>query len=109
MFMTDHEIAYSYKTARSRAAQVTVLAELNGVPISDMQEKLVSLGFREAAHMKKRHGGRPQVVDPTHLKELYSQGLTDAEIALKMGVRQNTVTCWRKRTGLTGGRASDET
>lgn len=109
MTMDDAEIAHSYRNAKIRIDQIKVLAELNDVPAEVIRAKLVSLGFPDAAKTRKRCGGRPQVVDPTHLKELYSQGLTDAEIASKMGVKRNTVSCWRQRTGLTGGRSAYET
>ena len=40
MQMTDDEIRTSYVQAKDKAAQVTVLADLNVVPVLDMEQKL---------------------------------------------------------------------
>lgn len=45
--MTDEEIRRSYLRAKSRSTQVRILAELNAVDVSAMQNKLVELGLME--------------------------------------------------------------
>lgn len=45
--MTDEEIRRSYLRAKGRGTQVRILAELNAVDISAMQNKLVELGLME--------------------------------------------------------------
>lgn len=45
--MTDEEIRRSYLRAKGRSAQVRILAELNAVDVSAMQEKLIELGLME--------------------------------------------------------------
>lgn len=47
MYMSDAEIATGYRTAKNKAKQVGVLAELNAVPRRTMEEKLVELGLME--------------------------------------------------------------
>lgn len=43
--MTDEEIRRSYLRAKGRGTQVRILAELNAVDVSAMQEKLIELGL----------------------------------------------------------------
>lgn len=45
--MTDEEIRRSFLRAKSRSTQVRILAELNAVDVSAMQNKLVELGLME--------------------------------------------------------------
>lgn len=45
--MTDEEIRRSYLRAKGRGTQVRILAELNAVDISAMQNKLIELGLME--------------------------------------------------------------
>lgn len=44
--------------------------------------------------------GRPFLIDEVRAKELWDQGLTDAEIAEQLGMHKNTVFLWRKRNGI---------
>ena len=52
MYMSDAEIATGYRTAKNKAKQVGVLAELNAVSHKAMEDKLVELGL-----MEKKRGG----------------------------------------------------
>ena len=45
--MTDEEIRRSYLRAKGRSTQVRILAELNAVDVSAMQNKLIELGLME--------------------------------------------------------------
>ena len=47
MHMSDTEIAVGYRTAKNKAKQIGVLAELNAVSHKTMEEKLVELGLLE--------------------------------------------------------------
>ena len=47
MHMSDAEISAGYRTAKNKAAQVQILADLNAVPREAMEEKLRELGLLE--------------------------------------------------------------
>ena len=47
MHMSDAEISTGYRTAKNKAAQVQILADLNAVPREAMEEKLQELGLLE--------------------------------------------------------------
>ena len=47
MYMSDAEIAAGYRTAKNKAKQIGVLAELNAVSRKTMEEKLAELGLLE--------------------------------------------------------------
>lgn len=87
MQMTDDEIRTSYVQAKDKAAQVTVLADLNVVPVSDMEQKLVELGLMEISF------------DYVRCAQLYAEGKTDLEIAEMMGQPKTRVVKWRKSKG----------
>ena len=52
--MTDEEIRRSYLRAKGRSTQVRILAELNAVDVSAMQDKLIELGLMEKPKPVKR-------------------------------------------------------
>lgn len=47
MYMSDAEIATGYRTAKNKAKQIGVLAELNAVSRRTMEEKLLELGLMD--------------------------------------------------------------
>lgn len=52
--MTDEEIRRSYLRAKGRGTQVRILAELNAVDVSTMQNKLIELGLMEKPRPVRR-------------------------------------------------------
>lgn len=72
--MTDEEIRRSYLRAKGRGAQVRILAELNAVDVSAMQNKLVELGLMEKPKPVRRKPApavrsTAEPVAPTELRE----------------------------------------
>ena len=103
MFMSDAEIATGYRTAKNKAKQVGVLAELNAVSHKAMEEKLVELGL-----MEKTGGGEPLPApapeaasfDEIRARELYAEGRDDLAISEMLGVSKAVFAKWRKGQGL---------
>lgn len=77
--MTDEEIRRSYLRAKGRSTQVRILAELNAVDVSAMQNKLIELGLMEKPKPVRRPTPTPapapaakptaEPVAPTELRE----------------------------------------
>lgn len=71
--MTDEEIRRSYLRAKGRGTQVRILAELNAVDVSAMQDKLIELGLMEKPAPVRRPTPTPtptaEPVAPTELRE----------------------------------------
>lgn len=105
MYMSDVEISTGYRTAKNKAAQVQILADLNGVPREAMEEKLRELGL-----MEKTGGGEPLPAptpvpkaapfDENQAKELYAEGRDDLAISEMLGVSKAVFSKWRKGQGL---------
>ena len=95
MQMTDAEILSSYKGAKDPKAQITVLADLNGVCKAEMAQKLRELGV----HIPEAKP-RPSAMDELRAAELYRAGACDLDIAEQLGCKKTQVTEWRKRSGL---------
>ena len=95
MQMTDAEILSSYKGAKDPKAQITVLADLNGVCKAEMAQKLRELGV----HIPEPKP-RPSAMDELRAAELYRAGACDLDIAEQLGCKKTQVTEWRKRSGL---------
>ena len=104
MYMSDNEIAYSYRMARVRSLQIPILAQLNAVDVETMKNKLISLGFPEVAVKKKKPSGRPHIVDTVRLKELCSEGMSDDLIAQKLGVTKKTIERRKKEERILTGK-----
>lgn len=102
MYMSDAEIATGYRTAKNKAKQIGVLAELNAVSRRTMEEKLVELGLME------KTGGEPLPAptteaapfDETRARELYAEGRNDLAISEMLGVSKAVFSKWRKAQGL---------
>lgn len=100
--MSDHEILYEYTHAANRAAQVSILADLNAVSEAEMREKLQALGAADLPPVKR---GKPQIrrkvgLDECRAMELYNEGLCDLDMAETLGVSRKTVADWRKKNAL---------
>lgn len=103
MYMSDVEISTGYRTAKNKAAQVQILADLNGVPREAMEEKLRELGL-----MEKTGGGEPLPApapeaasfDEARARKLYAEGRDDLAISEMLGVSMAVFSEWRKGQGL---------
>lgn len=88
MYMSDTEIATGYRTAKNKAKQVGVLAELNAVSHKAMEDKLVELGL-----MEKKRGG----VSPSHSRRrrpLPSTRLGPGSSTPRAGTTWRSLRCW---------------
>lgn len=79
MQMSDDEIKVSYQQAKNQAAQVDILAALNGIGRSAMAAKLESLGVTVPPRSAKRP--RTFTFEAVRALELYHGGQSDLEIA----------------------------
>lgn len=85
--MTDEEIRRSYLRAKGRSTQVRILAELNAVDVSAMQNKLVELGLMERPKPVRR---KPAPVRcPTPAPAAKPTGEPVAPTDLREGERRN--------------------
>lgn len=88
--MTDEEIRRSYLRAKGRSTQVRILAELNAVDVSAMQNKLVELGLMERPKPVRR---KPAPVSrPTPAPAAKPTEEPVAPTDLREGERRNVAT-----------------
>lgn len=97
--MSESEIVSSYRTARDPKRQIGILAELNAVTPREIREVLEEAG---ALMLKPRShgGGRPLSFDAAAARQMFEAGLTDEEMARKLGVPEKRLAEWRRRQGL---------
>lgn len=97
--MSESEIVSSYRTARDPKRQIGILAELNAVAPREIREVLEEAG---ALVLKPRShgGGRPLSFDAAAARQMFEAGLTDEEMARKLGVPEKRLADWRRRQGL---------
>lgn len=93
MQMTNEEIIRDYRQAADKSAEIRVLAELNVTSRNEIIAILEDAG--EVLPGKRRAGKFDGKIKP-----LYEQGLSDAEIARRLGCSLSTVGNWRKQHGL---------
>lgn len=96
--MTVDEIVTSYRQARNRQTQIGVLADLNVCTRKEIEDLLAEAGALKAPPEKK--GGRPATFDTELARRLWSEGLTDTEIAAQLGIPVVRFAKWRQRVGL---------
>ena len=99
MQMSESEIVSSYRTARDPKRQIGILAELNAVTPREIREVLEEAG---ALMLKPRGhgGGRPLSFDAAAARRMFEAGLSDEEMARKLGVPEKRLADWRRRQGL---------
>lgn len=97
--MSESEIVSSYRTARDPKRQIGILAELNAVTPREIREVLEEAG---ALMLKPRGhgGGRPLSFDAAAARRMFEAGLSDEEMARKLGVPEKRLADWRRRQGL---------
>lgn len=97
--MSESEIVSSYRTARDPKRQIGILAELNAVTPREIREVLEEAG---ALMLKPRShgGGQPLSFDAAAARQMFEAGLTDEEMARKLGVPEKRLAEWRRRQGL---------
>lgn len=96
--MTVEEIVTSYRQARNRQTQIGVLADLNVCTRKEIKDLLAEAGVLEVPLENK--GGRPMTFDTELARRLWSEGLTDTEIAAQLGIPVVRFAKWRQRVGL---------
>lgn len=99
LYMTDGEIVNSYRLARDHRRQIGVLAELNAVPPSVIREVLAEAG-ELALKPRKTGGGRPLSFDAAEARRLFDAGMSDKEMAEKLGTKVRNIQFWRQGQGL---------
>lgn len=92
LFMDDTQLSYEYRTARNPAQMLTILAELNAVPVDIIKQRLCGMGV---ALPPKRIRW-----DTEKAAELYRRGMPDRQIANALGISRGCVSSWRKRKRL---------
>lgn len=105
--MSESEIVSSYRTARDPKRQVGILAELNAVTPREIRQVLEEAGalvLEEAGALVLKPGshggGRPLSFDAAAARQMFEAGLTDEEMARKLGVPEKRLAEWRRRQGL---------
>lgn len=99
--MTVDEIVTSYRQARNRQTQIGVLADLNVCTRKEIRELLAEAGvLPPPAPAAEKKGGRPLSFDEELARRLWAEGMTDAEIAEKLGIPVERLVRWRQRVGL---------
>lgn len=95
--MTVDEIVTSY-----RQTQIGVLADLNVCTRKEIRELLAEAGVLSPppAPETAKKGGRPISFDEELARRLWAEGMTDAEIAEKLGIPVERLVRWRRRVGL---------
>lgn len=96
--MTVDEIVTSYRQAKNPQLQIGVLADLNVCTRKEIKELLTEAGVLEVPPENK--GGRPPTFDTELARRLWSEGLTDTEIAAQLGIPVVRFAKWRQRVGL---------
>ena len=99
LYMTDGEIVNSYRLARDPRRQIGVLAELNAVPPSVIREVLAEAG-ELVLKPRKTGGGRPLSFDAAEARRLFDAGMSDKEMAEKLGTKVRNIQFWRQGQGL---------
>lgn len=89
MFMSDAEIATGYRTAKNKAKQIGVLAELNAVSHKAMEEKLVELGL-----MEKTGGVSPSQPRRRRRSTIPSKRLGPGSSTPRAGTTWRSLRCW---------------
>lgn len=99
MYMTDSEIEVMYRQAKNPESQVQVLADLNGCRLTDMEQKLSDLGLREIKERRRRavppRDASWQKIDGEAAMRFYAQGLSDREVANRLGCSRYAICQWR--------------
>lgn len=88
MFMSEHEIISSYRQAKSKSQQITILAEINLCERSDIIELLTLNG----EYRKVDIGGqRWNEEECKRLEQMFDRHMTTREIAAVYGFKPNVM------------------
>ena len=99
LIMTDSEIVSRYKDMDPGVNRVRILAELNAVGTTAIEEVLHRNGVPFPPR-RRGSSGRPLKVEHKRAFILYEYGLNDCQISLELGCNPATIRAWRRRNDL---------
>lgn len=94
-YMTDFEIAQSYSQARNKDEQIHIIADMNIKSVTEICDKLDSLGFSTVSFRKRRIQPKQNAWKPgeaelaVRFREVYK--MTYKEIANALGKTEGSV------------------
>lgn len=102
LYMSDEEIARSYRGAMNKDAHIGILAELNAVNRTVMRNKLVALGLVQGKIEPIPEPKKPAIerIDEAEARTLIGKGVNDEQIARHFGVGITTFQSWRRAKGI---------
>lgn len=95
MYMTTGEICKMYREAAHQKEMIGILADLNCTDKAEIRKVLTDCGLLQPGTPSRRRGKSYQFDE--RLAALDGQGLTDAEMAARVGCVPSTVRDWRRR------------
>lgn len=98
MNYSAEEIVRSYRQAKDRKAQIKILAELNACSVKKIRQTLADEGVLAEEPQKAKSPAKR--FDSERALALYGEGRSDEAIAEALGVPSDTVTRWRRGSGL---------
>ena len=107
MCMTNEEIRSSWRNAENIAEHVVILAELNAVPVTEMEAKLIELGLlrprKKAAGKTHSHLYPFTAQEDAILQAAYEYGYSDTGMArMASQTSWKRAQLWRRLNGLEG-------
>ena len=98
MNYSAEEIVRSYRQAKDQKAQIKILAELNTCSVEEIRRVLADEGVLAEEPQKAKSPAKR--FDAERALALYGEGGSDEAIAEALGVSGDTVTKWRRGSGL---------
>ena len=98
MNYSAEEIVRSYRQAKDQKAQIKILAELNTCSVEEIRRVLADEGVLAEEPQKAKSPAKR--FDAERALALYGEGRSDEAIAEALGVSGDTVTKWRRGSGL---------
>ena len=104
MYMTDSEIALSYRQSAYPAEQIEILAQLNNTTKESIADVLERNGYditkRPLRPESTKQISRVNPFSTEKAMEAYLSGMNDRQIADFVGTKLYTIFAWRKKNGL---------
>lgn len=97
MVMSDGDVVKYYHDLKDKKNATRLIAELNAVAEAEIIKILEKAGITPKSRKKANYIPRKEW---KAFEEMYRQGMTDTEIAKKIGVSRGAVEYWRTKHGL---------